>query len=133
MRLTWTFGVTDITGEKCYYSHRLTTHGGHLSRDVTQGYGPEEYLVRKALPGPYLVQTHYYGTRSQKMLAPVTLYAEVYTGLRPSAGKAENAGIPPEWPGPGGGCGKSGVRTGVPGRRSSGLPGEGRGNPGVHR
>ena len=71
--------VTDITGEKCYYSHRLTTHGGHLSRDVTQGYGPEEYLVRKALPGPYLVQTHYYGTRSQKMLAPVTLYAEVYT------------------------------------------------------
>ena len=71
--------VTDITGEKCYYSHRLTTHGGHLSRDVTQGYGPEEYLGRKALPGPYLVQTHYYGTRSQKMLAPVTLYAEVYT------------------------------------------------------
>ena len=46
---------------------------------MTQGYGPEEYLVRKALPGPYLVQTHYYGTRSQKMLAPVTLYAEVYT------------------------------------------------------
>ena len=71
--------VTDITGEKCYYSHRLTTHGGHLSRDVTQGYGPEEYLVRKALPGPYLIQAHYYGTRSQKMLAPVTLYAEVYT------------------------------------------------------
>lgn len=71
--------VTDITGEKCYYRHQLTTHGGHLSRDVTEGYGPEEYLVRKALPGPYLIQTHYYGTRSQKMLAPVTLYAEVYT------------------------------------------------------
>lgn len=71
--------VTDITGEKCYYGHRRTTHGGHLSRDVTQGYGPEEYLVRRALPGPYLVQTHYFGTRSQKMLAPVTLYAEIYT------------------------------------------------------
>lgn len=71
--------VTDVTGEKCFYSHQLTTHGGHLSRDVRQGYGPEEYLVRRALPGPYLIQTHYYGTRSQKMLAPVTLYAEVYT------------------------------------------------------
>lgn len=71
--------VTDITGEKCFYSHQLTTHGGHLSRDVTQGYGPEEYLVRKALPGPYRIQTHYYGTQSQKMLAPVTLYAEIYT------------------------------------------------------
>lgn len=71
--------VTDVTGEKCYYSHQLTSSGGHLSRDVTQGYGPEEYLIRKALPGPYQIQAHYYGTRSQKMLAPVTLYAEVYT------------------------------------------------------
>lgn len=71
--------VTDATGEKCYYSNKLTKSGGHLSRDVTQGYGPEEYLVRKAIPGPYRIQTDYYGTHSQKMLAPVTLYAEVYT------------------------------------------------------
>lgn len=71
--------VTDATGEKCFYGHRLTQFGGHLSRDVTQGYGPEEYLVRRAIPGPYRIQTHYYGSQSQKMLAPVTLYAEVYT------------------------------------------------------
>ncbi|WP_302014489.1 VIT domain-containing protein [uncultured Akkermansia sp.] len=71
--------VTDVRGEKCYYSHKRTSSGGHLSRDVTQGYGPEEYLIRQALPGPYQIQAHYYGTRSQKMLAPVTLYAEVYT------------------------------------------------------
>lgn len=54
--------VTDATGEKCYYSNKLTKSGGHLSRDVTQGYGPEEYLVRKAFPGPYRIQTDYYGT-----------------------------------------------------------------------
>lgn len=77
--------VTDVTGEKCYYGHQLTRYGGHLSRDVTQGYGPEEYMVRKAIPGPYRIQTHYYGTHSQKMLAPVTLYAEIYTDYaRPS-------------------------------------------------
>lgn len=106
--------VTDITGEKCYYSHRLTTHGGHLSRDVTQGYGPEEYLVRKALPGslsgPDALLRH---PVAENAGSRYPVRGSVH-GLRPSAGKAENAGIPPEWPGPGGGCGKSGVRTGVP-------------------
>ncbi len=71
--------VTDKTGEKCYYRRTRTRFGGRISRDVTEGYGPEEFLVRRAIPGLYKVQTHYYGTNSQKMLAPVTLYAEVYT------------------------------------------------------
>lgn len=45
------------------------------------------------------------------MLAPVTLYA---VELRPSAGKAENAGIPLNGRTPGGECKENGVRTGVP-------------------
>ncbi len=71
--------VTGPDGEKCFFSNRLTATGGRISRDVTQGYGPEEFLIRKALPGDYKVQTHYYGSQSMKMLAPVTLYAELYT------------------------------------------------------
>ncbi len=71
--------VTDPRREKCYYAHKYTRTGGCISRDVTQGYGPEEFLIRKALPGDYKVEAHYYGSRSMKMLAPVTLYAEVYT------------------------------------------------------
>ncbi len=71
--------VTDAQGEKCFYSHNRTSTGGRISRDVTQGYGPEEFLIRKALPGNYKVQAHYYGSGSPRMLAPVTLYAEVYT------------------------------------------------------
>ncbi len=71
--------VTGEDGEKCYYAHRITSSGGHLSEDVREGYGPEEFLIRKAQPGNYKVQAHYYGTRSMKMLAPVTLYAELYT------------------------------------------------------
>lgn len=71
--------VTDPFKEKCFYSHNRTQTGGMLSRDVTQGYGPEEFLIRKAKDGDYKIETHYYGSRSQKMLAPVTLYAEVYT------------------------------------------------------
>ncbi len=38
-----------------------------------------DFLLRTALPGDYKVQAHYYGSGSLKMLAPVTLYAELYT------------------------------------------------------
>ncbi len=71
--------VTDASHEKCFFGHNRTRTGGHLSRDVTQGYGPEEFFIRKAQNGDYKVQTHYYGSSSMKMLAPVTLYAELFT------------------------------------------------------
>ncbi len=71
--------ATDRFSEKCFYSHNRTSTGGHLSRDVTDGYGPEEFMIRKAVPGHYKIEANYYGSRSQKMLAPVTLYAEVYS------------------------------------------------------
>lgn len=69
----------DPTGEECFYQHRLTTNGGRNSFDITQGYGPEEFMVRAALNGDYRIKTHYYGQRSQKMIGPVTLYAEITT------------------------------------------------------
>ena len=71
--------VTDTFGEKCFYSHRFTVTGGRNSCDFTQGYGPEEYMIRNAVKGKYHVQTDYYGTHTQKVLGPVTLYAEIYT------------------------------------------------------
>jgi len=69
----------DPTGEECFYQHRLTTNGGRNSFDITQGYGPEEFMVRAALNGDYRIKTHYYGQRAQKMIGPVTLYAEIVT------------------------------------------------------
>ncbi|MBR0458294.1 MAG: LysM peptidoglycan-binding domain-containing protein [Victivallales bacterium] len=71
--------VTDTFGEKCFYSHRFTSTGGRNSCDFTQGYGPEEFMIRNAVKGTYRVQTDYYGTSTQKVLGAVTLYAEVYT------------------------------------------------------
>ena len=71
--------VTDTFGEKCFYSHRFTSTGGRNSCDFTQGYGPEEFMIRNAVKGKYHVQTDYYGTSTQKVLGAVTLYAEVYT------------------------------------------------------
>ncbi|MCR5437448.1 MAG: DUF2135 domain-containing protein [Treponema sp.] len=73
--------VTDPDKEKCYYAHRLTKNGGRMSRDFTQGYGPEEFCIKKAPSGTYKIEANYYGTRSQKILQPVIVHAEVYTNF----------------------------------------------------
>ena len=71
--------VTDPKGEKCYYENTLTYLGGKISRDVTQGYGPEEFMLKKAENGKYKVQVDYFGTHSQKQLMPVSLRITFYT------------------------------------------------------
>ncbi len=80
--------VTDPNGEKCYYKHRNTVIGGRISNDITQGYGPEEFCLKKAAKGEYLIQANYYGTRSQKQLQPVVVQATIYTNFgRPNQEK----------------------------------------------
>jgi hypothetical protein len=71
--------VTDPAGEKCFYSHPNTKSGGHLSRDLTGGYGPEEFLLKTAVDGKYKVQVNYYGTRSQKVSGPTTIQMQLFT------------------------------------------------------
>ncbi|MCQ2194124.1 MAG: DUF2135 domain-containing protein [Paludibacteraceae bacterium] len=71
--------VTDPNGEKCYYQHKETAIGGRNSDDITQGYGPEEFCLKKAIKGEYKIQADYYGTRNQKQLQPVVVQATIYT------------------------------------------------------
>ncbi len=73
--------VTDKDGEKCYYGNRLTANGGRLSRDFTQGYGPEEFCIRTSPGGTFKIQANYYANHQQKLLQPVTVQAEVYTNF----------------------------------------------------
>lgn len=63
--------VLNPNGEKCFYSNPRTHLGGHMSRDFTQGYGPEEYMLKRAKPGTYTIQVNYYGN-SQQILAGAT-------------------------------------------------------------
>ncbi len=86
--LTWDTDNTDIdlhvvepTGEECFYSHNRTTIGGAMSRDFTQGYGPEEYILRKLMPGEYKIKVHFYGNRDQKLVGPTTVQATVITNF----------------------------------------------------
>jgi len=73
--------VTDQTKEKCFYGNKLTQMGGKMSNDFTGGYGPEEYMIKKASSGDYIVQSNYYGTHSQALLAPVNLRMVFYTNF----------------------------------------------------
>lgn len=70
--------VTDPKGEKCFYSNKYTSIGGRISNDFTQGYGPEEFMIRRAIPGKYKIQAHYYGSSSQSILGKATLSVEFF-------------------------------------------------------
>jgi hypothetical protein len=48
--------VTEPAGAKVGYSSPLSPWGGKLSGDVTNGYGPEEYMTRDARPGVYQIR-----------------------------------------------------------------------------
>jgi tetratricopeptide (TPR) repeat protein len=52
--------VTNPTGEKVYYEHKVDKFGGALFHDVTNGYGPESFTAKKAARGTYVVAVHYY-------------------------------------------------------------------------
>lgn len=71
--------VTDPTGEACGFNHPLTQIGGQLTEDYTDGYGPEEFLLRKAVPGTYKVEVEYYDDNIQKLAWPVTLQLTIFT------------------------------------------------------
>lgn len=73
--------VTDPDEEKCYYGHKYTDLGGRMSRDFTMGYGPEEFMIKKAPEGAFRIESNYYGNHQQKLLQPVIVQAEVYTNF----------------------------------------------------
>lgn len=67
--IEWTDGGSDIdlhvvepTGEEVYYSHQKSLTGGLISNDMTDGYGPEEYVIHRAVAGAYEVRIDGYAS-----------------------------------------------------------------------
>mgnify|MGYP002134153141 CR=1 FL=1 len=94
--MSWDADLTDIdlhvfepTGEHAYYGHNRTQIGGLVSRDFTQGYGPEEYVLHRAYPGVYTVKAHYYGSHQQMISGSCTVIVDVYTNYGRSSEKHE--------------------------------------------
>jgi Ca-activated chloride channel family protein len=84
--MTWDTDNTDIdlhviepTGEECDYAHNRTIIGGLVSKDFTQGYGPEEYCLRKLMPGTYKIRAQFFGSGDQSLVGPTTVQATVIT------------------------------------------------------
>jgi hypothetical protein len=65
--MTWTADDADIDlwvdepdGERVYYKNALSSAGGRISNDMTDGYGPEEYAIRRAPKGNYEIRVNGY-------------------------------------------------------------------------
>ncbi|AWO02052.1 hypothetical protein DLD77_10270 [Chitinophaga alhagiae] len=71
--------VTDPNGEKCFYSHPGTSAGGRISNDFTDGYGPEQFLLKKAVKGKYTIAVNFFGESQVTITGPTTVMAEIYT------------------------------------------------------
>jgi hypothetical protein len=63
--------VTEPSGEKCFSFHNLTRAGGLLSKDMSGGYGPEEYVIRNAEPGSYQVSVKMFSHIVNPFVPPV--------------------------------------------------------------
>lgn len=48
--------VIEPTGEKTFYSNKQSEAGGAITNDMTDGYGPEEYVMRRAISGEYAIK-----------------------------------------------------------------------------
>lgn len=81
--------VVDPNGEKAFYGHRFTRQGGRVSQDVTGGYGPEEFSLRRAKPGHYTVQAQFYGHRQQIVSPATNLMMRLTTGFGTAQQKEE--------------------------------------------
>ncbi|MDR3001326.1 MAG: TonB family protein [Fibromonadaceae bacterium] len=71
--------VKDPSGEECYYSRRQTSAGGRISADNTGGYGPEQFMLKRATKGKYQVYVNYFRAREFAADGPATIMAEIFT------------------------------------------------------
>ena len=69
--------VLDPNGEKVYYAHPQSYHGGRISQDFTGGYGPEVFWLKEPKAGEYEIRAHFYGDRQQIVTGPTTAHVRL--------------------------------------------------------
>jgi len=65
--------VEEPKGYDVGYSSPLSPWGGKLSGDITNGYGPEEYVIRRALPGTYDIRANTFASDPANPNGPSSL------------------------------------------------------------
>ncbi len=86
IEITWVMDETDIDlwviepdETLCKFNHRYTKNGGFLSKDMTQGYGPEVYMMRKATEGKYKIKAKFYSNSRQRSNISPEVRCKIYT------------------------------------------------------
>mmetsp|Transcript_9154 Transcript_9154/g.26990 ORF Transcript_9154/g.26990 Transcript_9154/m.26990 type:complete len:838 (-) Transcript_9154:98-2611(-) len=102
--LSWDTDHTDVdlhivepSGTEIYYGNTRSTIGGLISRDFTDGFGPEVYVLPNPVPGEYVVKVKYFSSR-QASAATGTTSAVVWTVADAAAAGAPGQGDQPEDP-----------------------------------
>ena len=92
--LAWDTDSTDIDlwvkdphGEWVSYQSPLSRQGGRVTRDVTNGYGPEVFSLKKAVPGVYEVHAKYFGSHRQVLGNGTSVMMRLTTGFGTPAEK----------------------------------------------
>lgn len=82
----WNHNNTDLDlwvespkSEKVSYKNTNSEEGGRISEDLTEGYGPEEFMIKKASKGDYKISVDYFNDQVQKVSGPTTLKISIYT------------------------------------------------------
>jgi Vault protein inter-alpha-trypsin domain len=70
--------VDEPDGERVIFNDPRSAKGGYLSRDMTQGFGPEEYFIRKAPDGTYTIRINTFATDRLNPNGPTTVTARLY-------------------------------------------------------
>lgn len=70
--------VVEPTGETAIYSNPKTAIGGRLSNDMTNGFGPEEYLLHRAPKGDYQIKVNVYRTDTLDPNGATTVRATLF-------------------------------------------------------
>jgi hypothetical protein len=83
--IDWNTAATDVDlwvdqpdAERAMFSNRRTSIGGRLSSDMRWGYGPEEYLLRHAIPGVYQVRVDVFASDRINPNGATTVSAHLY-------------------------------------------------------
>ncbi|MDO9334825.1 MAG: VIT domain-containing protein [Caulobacter sp.] len=70
--------VLEPSGDTAIYSNPRTRIGGRLSNDMTGGYGPEEYLLRRAPRGEYQIKANVYAPDALDPNGATTVRSRLY-------------------------------------------------------
>ena len=78
--------VVEPSGEECYYKNSSTKAGGKITADITDGFGPEMYYIKKSKPGKFIIKANNYASDRNRTKVQSKLFFTIY----------ENFGTPRE-------------------------------------